>query len=187
MELALGAIETQSKKLAQLVSRLLDSTQIEAGKLRIEPVATDLAALARAAIARQHRSADHRLVFEGPEHLTTMVDPLRFEQVITNLLDNAIKFSPQGGTVTVGLEKDDDGSIRLSVDDEGIGISPEEREAIFDRFHQAHSDYHLSGMGLGLYISREIVELHGGSVRIEEPEHEGSRFVVALPPRATDV
>ena len=102
--------------------------------------------------------------------------------LITNLLDNAIKFSPEGGTVTVALEYGADGGIRLAVTDQGVGIPPNQREAIFDRFHQAHDKGHLSGMGLGLYITREIVELHGGCVWIEDPEPVGARFVVALPP-----
>ena len=112
------------------------------------------------------------------------VDPLRFEQVITNLLDNAVKFSPDGGRVTVGLGYDDDGGIRLSVTDEGVGIPPEQREAVFERFHQAHGAQHLSGLGLGLYITREIATLHGGCVWIEQPAHRGTRVVVALPPAA---
>jgi signal transduction histidine kinase len=86
--------------------------------------------------------------------------------------------------VTVGLGRDLDGRIRLSVTDEGTGIPPEQRESVFDRFHQASGAPHLSGMGLGLYISREIVGLHGGSVRIEEPEDGGTRFVVVLPQAA---
>jgi signal transduction histidine kinase len=68
------------------------------------------------------------------------------------------------------------------VTDQGVGVPPDQRTAVFNRFHQAHGAHHLSGMGLGLYIIREIVELHGGFVRIEEPEHPGSRFVVGLPP-----
>jgi signal transduction histidine kinase len=95
-------------------------------------------------------------------------------------VDNAIKFSPEETIVKVALEQKAGGIVRLSVTDYGIGVLPDQREAVFDRFHQAHGVRHLSGMGLGLYISREIIELHGGSIRIEEPEHPGSRFVVTL-------
>ncbi|HWE62316.1 MAG TPA: ATP-binding protein [Chloroflexota bacterium] len=186
LEYALAAIESQSEKLRQLVARLLDTAQIDAGKLRIQPVRADLVALIRAALAQQHTGDGHMLVFAGPERLDALVDPLRFEQVITNLLDNAIKFSPEGGTITVELGQSDDGGIQLSVTDQGVGITPDQREAIFDHFHQAHGERQLTGMGLGLYLTREIVELHGGRVRAEEPEHRGSRFVVSLPPCATD-
>jgi signal transduction histidine kinase len=184
LEFALGAIESQTGKLTQLVARLLDSAQIEAGKLRLEPVETDLAALIRSALARQNGDADHTFAFEGPDHLEAVLDPLRFEQVINNLLDNAVKFSPQGGVITVELGLDGEADICLSVTDQGLGIPLNEREHVFDRFHQAHSDHHLSGMGLGLYITREIVELHGGCVRVEEPGERGSRFVISLPSSA---
>lgn len=180
---ALDTIERQTGKLSQLVAHLLDTAQIEAGKLRIERARTDLVALIQAALTQQHGGASHAFVYEGPRHLDAMVDPLRFEQVITNLLDNAVKFSPQGGRVTVGLERRD-GGIQIAVTDQGVGIPPAQHEAVFDRFQQAHGERHLSGLGLGLYITREIVELHGGRVWIEQPEHRGARFVIALPPAA---
>ncbi|HKP54201.1 MAG TPA: ATP-binding protein [Chloroflexia bacterium] len=182
IESALSAIETQTGKLTHLLSRLLDTAQIKAGKLRIEPERTDLVALVRSALALQHGTENHDFAFYAPEHIEALVDPLRLEQVVTNLLDNAVKFSPHGGSVTVELGQDAEGGIELSVTDQGLGIPFGEREGIFDRFHQAHDGHHLSGMGLGLYIIREIVELHGGSVRIEGTEQSGSRFVVSLPP-----
>lgn len=181
LETALAAIEQQTGKLSQLVERLLDSAQVEAGKLRLDPTATDLVGLVRATVERQVESGKHRLIFRGPERLEALVDPLRFEQVIGNLVDNAIKFSPDGGTVTVELGREPDGQIRLAVTDEGIGVPLEAREEVFNRFHQAHDGRHLAGMGLGLYISREIVQSHGGWVRIEDPPHPGTRFVVSLP------
>src|SRR6266508_4305578 len=115
-----------------------------------------------------------------------MVDPLRIELVIANLLDNAVKFSSQGGTVAVALRQDDGGAIRLSVTDHGVGIPADQREAVFSRFHHTHGDRHLSGLGLGLYVSREIVNLHGGSVWIEEPEGGGTRVIVSLLPATVD-
>lgn len=177
---ALSVIELQTGKLNQLIMRLLDTAYIESGKLRIDPTSVDLAALVRAVLARQSASPRHQLVYDGPEQLTALVDPLRFEQVVANLLDNAVRFSPQGGTVTARLRQDDDG-IQLSVSDEGIGIPTEQRERVFERFHQVPGRQHLMGMGLGLYISREIVELHGGSVWIEERNAPGTCVVVTLP------
>jgi signal transduction histidine kinase len=180
---ALKVIEEQTGKLNHLILRLLDCAQIEAGKLQVEPFSVDLVGLVRSVLAQQQLGANHRVVFDGPERLEAKVDPVRFEQVITNLVDNAIKFSPEESIVKVSLERGAGagGNVRLSVTDHGIGVPCEQREAIFDRFHQAHNDHYLSGLGLGLYISREIVQLHGGSIRIEEPEHPGSRFVVTLP------
>jgi PAS domain S-box-containing protein len=177
---ALRAIDQQSGKLSELVSRLLDTAQIEAGKLRLDPARTDLAALVRAVIG-QRQDAGHVIRYQGPARLDAFVDPIRLEQVVTNLLGNAVKFSPTGGAITVALEQSENGAIRLTVTDEGAGVPPDQREAIFGRFYQAQGERGLAGMGLGLYITREIVELHGGSVRVEEPEQGGARFVVALP------
>jgi signal transduction histidine kinase len=181
----LQTIDQQTAKLNHLMARLLDRAQIQAGKLRVEPVPTDVAALVRGVIAQRGNASGHPLVVEGPEHLGARIDPLRFEQVITNLLDNAIKFSPAGGTVTISVLVQDDGGVRLAVTDHGVGIPLDQRERIFERFHQAHDTQHLSGLGLGLFITHEIVAMHGGCVWVEEPEHPGARFVVALPP-ATD-
>lgn len=180
---ALDVIDVQTERLRQLVARMLDTAYIGDGKLRVEPVRVDLVTIVRAALAQRRDRTTHALVYTGPAQLAAEIDPARFGQVITNLLDNAVKFSPDGGTVTVELGQEDDGGIRLAVADEGVGISPEQRTQIFDRFHQAHSESHLSGLGLGLYIAREIVELHEGIIWCEAPEHGGSRFVVVLPPR----
>jgi signal transduction histidine kinase len=178
---ALLAIELQTSKLSRLVARLLDSAQIDAGKLRIDPKNTDLVQLVQSALAQHSGGPDHTVLFDSPGSLEAEVDAIRFEQVVSHLLDNAIKYSPHGGSVIVGLSQTDPGGIELSVTDQGVGIPPDQRSHVFDRFHQAHGERHLSGLGLGLYVAREIVELHGGSVRIEEPEHAGSRFVVSLP------
>jgi signal transduction histidine kinase len=181
LTVALRAIDTQSAKLSQLVARLLDATQIEAGKLRIEPVPVDLVALVQAVFAQHRGAGTHTLALEGPAQLEAVIDPLRFEQVFTNLLDNAVKFSPQGSRVTVELGHTAEGGARLAVTDQGIGVPPDQQAAVFERFHQASGVHHLSGMGLGLYITREIVELHGGRIWLEAPDHPGARFVVTLP------
>src|SRR3954464_8607369 len=110
-----------------------------------------------------------------------MVDRVGLEQVLTNLLDNATKFSPPAAAIATGLTETSVGMARLTVTDHGPGISVEHQNRIFDRFYQAHSGQYAAGMGLGLYISRQIVEQHGGSISAEEPSGGGTRFVVALP------
>jgi len=180
LKFALDAIEAQTGKLSHLVGRLLDSAQIEAGKLVLEPAKTDLVELVGYVLAQRQKSTGHTFIVDSPERVEAMVDPVRFEQVVTNLIDNAVKFSPEGGAVKVELHQDERG-IRLSITDTGIGIPDDKREAVFDRFYQGHGERHLSGLGLGLYVAREIVQLHGGRIQIEEPEHSGSRVVVALP------
>jgi signal transduction histidine kinase len=186
LRMALDTIDVQTGKLNNLVARLLDTAQIEAGKLRIDPVKTDLAALVRSAVAQQSET-QHTFLYEGPEHLEVVLDPVRFEQAVTNLFQNAVKFSPEGGIVRVELRPAAPAGALLSVTDQGVGIPPDQREAVFERFHQAHSEGHLSGMGLGLYITREIVAMHGGLIWVEGAEHGGSRFVVALPSRTGSV
>jgi signal transduction histidine kinase len=178
---ALAAIERQTGQINHLVMRLLDAAQIEAGKLRIAPVPTDLAALVQATLAERPISDTHVLVYDGPDHLETLVDPVRLEQVLAILLDNAVKYSPDGGTIEVALRRDEAGGVELAVTDAGIGIPPGQREAVFTRFHQPPGRP-SAGLGLGLSISRQIIELHGGTVRIADPDHPGTRVVIALPP-----
>jgi signal transduction histidine kinase len=100
--------------------------------------------------------------------------------VLTNLLDNAIKYSPDGGPVEVVLAQTSASTVELSVRDHGLGVPVEKRDRIFERFFQAHGSGH-SGMGLGLYVCRHIVELHGGQIRAEFPEDGGTRVSVVLP------
>jgi signal transduction histidine kinase len=170
------------------VAQLLDVSRIEGGKLVLECVITDLTSLVQgAALAAQDSTDRHTLVVQARSKVSALVDPLRLEQVLTNLLDNAIKYSPQGGPIEVELVQPSPGRVRLSVRDRGIGIPPEMREQIFNRFYQAHSDAHISGIGLGLYISRQIVELHGGELRAEFPDDGGTCFIVDLPTAAGEV
>jgi signal transduction histidine kinase len=109
------------------------------------------------------------------------VDPFRFEQVVTNLLDNAIKYSPDGGRIDVELTQPTPERARLTVRDRGIGIPSDQQAQIFDRYHQAHADSHRSGLGLGLYLSREIVERHGGRLWAEAADGDGTSFVADIP------
>src|ERR1700687_4003788 len=103
------------------------------------------------------------------------------EQVLTNRLDNAIKYSPEGGPIEVVVSRPTGDRMEIAVRDHGIGIPPEKRTLIFERFYQAHGNGHKSGLGLGLYVSRQIVELHGGEIIVEFPSDGGSRFIVRLP------
>jgi two-component system sensor histidine kinase KdpD len=128
----------------------------------------------------------HTLVVRAPDRLQALVDPLRLEQVLTNLLDNAIKYSPDGGPVDVDLSLPCPGLARLVVADRGIGIPAEKRQRIFERFYQAHEDNHASGLGLGLFICRQIVERHGGSITPEFLPDGGTRFSIDLPTGLAD-
>jgi excisionase family DNA binding protein len=181
-EHSLRTIATQADKLARLVNELLDISRLESGKLQLNRRPTALVALVEEAVCIARDMSDqHVITFYPRAAVTADVDQLRLEQVINNLLDNAIKYSPQGGDVEVTLTERPSGEIELSVRDHGLGIRPEKRPQIFERYYQAHGDGFRSGMGLGLYITREIVELHGGSIEAEFPEDGGTRFIVRLP------
>jgi signal transduction histidine kinase len=178
---ALDVIDRQSEKLSLLVSQLLDVSRLQAGRLALDRKRTDLVGIVRHVLeAAQPRTRGHALRLHAPRALTATVDPIRLEQVLTNLVDNAIKYSPAGGPVDVRVSVRG-GAVRLAVRDRGIGIPPEHRDRIFDRFHQAHQERRLGGMGLGLYISRQIVELHGGTLACEHSSAAGTRMVVTVP------
>jgi signal transduction histidine kinase/HAMP domain-containing protein len=183
---SLEVIDQQSKKLSSLVTQLLDVSRLEAGRLKLNRLLADIVMLADAAVSSiQGGTAEHRLTLNAPPSLSAFVDPLRLEQVLTNLIDNAVKYSPHGGEIDVDVWAGDEEAALISVRDHGIGIPRDRRSRIFDRFYQAHSESYFGGMGLGLYISREIVILHGGHIRAEFPEDGGTRFVVSLPRRVT--
>ena len=179
---ALRAITAQAETLAGLIAQLVDISRIEASKLVLERRDTDLRQLVEgAAAAARIRTDRHSIGVRSPTRPRAWVDPPRLEQVLTNLLDNAIKYSPDGGPIEVELSEPSDGTAEITVRDRGLGIPPERRGRIFERFYQAHAELGSGGMGIGLYISHQIVELHGGELRAEFPEDGGTRFVVRLP------
>jgi signal transduction histidine kinase len=183
---ALRHIELQSDKINHLIDRLLDVARLEAGRLVLECGQADLTRLsAEVVAAAQARTQSHSVILQSSGPVWATVDRLRLEQVMTNLVDNAIKYSPQGGPITVGVTLPDAATVCLTVRDQGLGVPEEYRTFIFDRLGQGHAASHRSGLGLGLYISRQIVEMHGGTLDATFPEGGGSVFRVRLP-RAAD-
>jgi signal transduction histidine kinase len=177
---ALETIRGQADRLARLIGHLLDISRLEAGKLALERHPTDLMGLVEQVVAGARAwSERHPITVAAPPYLEALVDPLRLEQVLTYLLDNAVKFSPDGGPVEVVLGRMGSDTVELAVGDRGLGIPAEKRGQLFERFYQVHANGHRGG--LGLYISRQIVELHGGGIRAEFPPDGGTRFVVRLP------
>jgi signal transduction histidine kinase len=178
---AIQAIEQQSARLSRLVSQLLDTSRIGEGRLALERVPHDLVPLVEeVAAAARLSAAAHPLLVKTPAKVVAYVDPLRVEQVLTNLVDNAIRYSPEGGLVEIALT-DHAHELGITVRDHGIGIPSEHLPRVFDRFYRAHEGRGIAGPGLGLYISREIVTLHGGQIDVECPADGGTRFVVTLP------
>ncbi len=180
---ALSAIDQQSSKLARLVNQLLDVSRIDAGRLRLERKVADVVGIVEDVVATARvNSFRHEFTVRAPSGALALVDPLRLEQVFRNLVDNAIKYSPDGGPISIEVDKNREaGVVRVAVTDRGLGVPPEHRGRIFDRFHQAHPERAIGGMGLGLYISRQIVELHGGRIEAEYPDEGGTRLVVTIP------
>jgi PAS domain S-box-containing protein len=179
---ALRQVQIQSGKLSQLTEQLLDLSRLESGRLVLAPKEVDLSSLVQGVVdAVQHAHPERVLELLNGDPLAASVDPLRIEQVVTNLLDNAVKFSPHGSPVVAEIATAGDGWAEIAVRDYGIGIPQEKLEHIFDAFYQAHPERHLGGMGIGLHIGRQMVEMHGGSIRVEQPPDGGSRFVVRLP------
>jgi signal transduction histidine kinase len=178
---ALTDMHVLSVRLQALIGRLLDISRIEAGKMELERSPTDLSELARDTARLAQVNAPRRtLTVHAPKPANVLADQLRIGQVLMNLLDNAIKFSPDDSAIDIEVALESDDEVRLAVRDRGVGIPPEDRARVFDRFYQARRGG-SRGLGLGLYISQQIVALHGGHIRVEAPPDGGSRFVVTLP------
>lgn len=138
----------------------------------------------RVAAAANARLGSHPLTVSGLESIVVTHDPVRVEQVLTNFIDNALKFSPEGSPVEVAVEsitRDGAPWVRIVVSDHGHGVALDQRQPIFERFYQADSPTPRQGLGLGLYISRQVVEQHGGRLDAEFPDEGGSRFIIELP------
>lgn len=180
----LQGIASEADRLSHLVSDLLDMSQIDEGKLRIERRSmTPEELCAEAVRSASHPGLRHALRTEVPDGLpNVLADPPRIQQVMANLISNAVKFSPEGSEVVVGARRTDD-SVEFQITDQGVGIPREEQNRVFTRFHRA-SNAHVSdspGAGLGLYISKAIVEAHGGKMGFHSELGRGSTFVFSLP------
>ena len=183
---SIADIDSATNRLVELTEDLLDVTRLQAGRLQLQLEPADLVALVKRILARfQVTTEKHRLVLNVMrEYLVCNVDPRRIEQVFSNLINNAIKYSPQGGPITITLDEDEDQSNALfTIEDHGIGIPENQRGRIFSRFMRADNThmYDIKGTGLGLYLCRELVERHEGRIWFKSAEGEGSTFYVSLP------
>jgi signal transduction histidine kinase len=180
----LRIVGEQAGRLNRLIGVMLDISRLQTGQLTILRAPLDIGALARR-VADDVRPTltQHSLACSLPDApLMIEGDELRLEQVLQNLLSNAVKYSPDGGPITVQVERQGE-RVCIAVADQGIGIPQANLPRLFERFYRADNvdPYQISGMGIGLYVVRAIVELHGGEVAVASPEAGGSIFTVHLP------
>lgn len=182
LERALQTIDQQAGKLSRLIAQLLDVSRVDAGKLVLERERADLVVLVEDTVALiRPLSHAHTIVVQAPPRLDVVVDRLRLEQVLANVLENAVRHNPSGGVVEVEVARTADGMARLGVRDHGVGIDPADDARVFERFSSLAARQGMPGLGLGLYLSRQIVELHGGRIVLEHPADGGLRIVISLP------
>ena len=183
----LGYIASEAGRLTSIVDRLLSVARLDSGDLQVNLAPTDVGALVTEVV----RSAEHTLATGGhrfvlelpPERLQVDADREKLRQIVTDLVENAVKYSPGGGTVTVSVRRRDD-VVEVQVDDEGIGVPESEQELIFRKFYRAASqsrDLSSGGTGLGLFIARELLAAMRGRIWVRPREERGSSFVFTLP------
>jgi PAS domain S-box-containing protein len=183
LRIRLKAIEEEADSLNKLVGNLLYASRIQAGGLQMDITPLDLAPLVERVTERLRvKNPEAAITLDLPAHLpTVMADRERIEEVLQNLLDNAIKYSPGKAQIIVACRAVAD-EVITSISDRGMGISLREQAEIFERFHRASgSGSSIQGAGLGLYICRTIVEAHGGRIWVESTLHSGSTFFFSLP------
>jgi two-component system phosphate regulon sensor histidine kinase PhoR len=185
-----GVVYEEVNRLSRLVSDLLDINRLDAGKIRIQRSVIDIHSLITSAITSVGNKASEKniAVFENIPHpvFDLYADRDRMKQVLINLLDNAVKYSPPGGSVEIGaLSKS--GGIEITVTDRGFGILKQDIKRLFERFVQLnypeHMEHREKGSGLGLSIVKEIVKLHHGKIKVRSEYGHGSTFTVTLPKR----
>ncbi|MDO8964846.1 MAG: ATP-binding protein [Coriobacteriia bacterium] len=179
----LGKIRDRGNRMRTLIDNLLDVSQIQSGPLRLDLEPLDVADVVRTEAGRAELTESHRLVFDVDADLPPVfVDRQRIAKVVRHLLSNAVKYSPDGGDIRV-LVKNQSGAIAISISDQGIGIDPSDVAHIFHNFTQADmSDTRsFGGIGVGLFLARQIVEAHRGHIEVSSKPGEGAVFTIVLP------
>jgi signal transduction histidine kinase len=183
----LADILESGRHLLSLINDILDLSKIEAGRMELEPTTFDLPSAVENALILVRERAQRRAIRLGrdvDERLGMIeADERKVKQVLLNLLSNALKFTPEGGRIDVRARVRD-GAAEISVTDTGVGIAPEDQQAVFEEFRQVGATVKKAeGTGLGLAISRKFIELHGGSIWVESTLGSGSTFTFSLPLR----
>jgi two-component system phosphate regulon sensor histidine kinase PhoR len=182
----LGRIVVETDRLTALVEDLLDLARLEAGRSSLSYERIDVPDLMHSAADRLQTQLDRaglEVRFEtGGVQRPVRMDRKRMEQVLVNLIHNAIKFTPPGGSITLRTYQGDE-QTTMEIEDTGVGIEPEEQIRLFERFYKSDASRNSAGTGLGLAIVKHIVQSHGGTVSVISAVDEGSTFRVVLPNR----
>jgi signal transduction histidine kinase len=191
LETVLPIVTGKIDEMNRLVEQMLETARIDDNRLTLSRGQLDLRELTREcanAIAPYARAA-HRFRFDlGTEPVLVTADRTRIAGVITNVIDNAIKYSPEGGEIEVAVEAGDDGLAKVRVTDEGLGVAPEDLPRLFTRFGRVVTpeNSHISGTGLGLYLAREITRMHGGDIALTSKVGSGTTVEISLPLTVSD-
>ena len=180
----LAIVRKGADKLRSLVDRLMDVSRIRSGRIDLDLAPTDVITLARNLALELAETTGREIAVQGPASSRdpVRVDPVRIEEVLTNIIDNAIKYAPADKPIDLELA-DEPTRIRVAVSDRGPGIPAEDRDRIFEPFHRLSTQ--TRGVGLGLHIAREIMNLHGGSLTVAERPGGGTTFAITLPKKST--
>ncbi|MBI3974751.1 MAG: GAF domain-containing sensor histidine kinase [Chloroflexi bacterium] len=190
----LHLINERADRLTRLAQQLLDVSRLDLDRLDLDRQPTDVTELVEEVVmaTRVLRAAAltpealgpapaHRLIVEAPGPILAQVDRIRVEQVLTNLVDNALTHSASSKRIEVTVAQPSASLVAIRVRDHGVGVPPEHRARLFDRFYQVQAVRPVKGLGLGLYLSRQIAEAHGGTLEAEFPPDGGSAFILTLP------
>ena len=177
----MGKSLKQVQRLIELVKDLFDISKIQAGKMQLEYQQMEVTELAAELIEMQSQIHPHEIILTSPGSVYIYADRMRLEQVLINFITNAVKYSPERGKIEI-IVNDKNDEVTVSVKDEGIGIAAENLKHIFSQFYRAPGlDKNISGLGLGLCISKQIIEKHGGTVSVASEHGKGSVFSFSLP------
>ena len=183
----LGDILTSARHLLQLINDILDLSKVEAGKMEFHPESVNLAKLVNEVIELVHPLSNRKRITVSTsidnEIMTIFIDPSRFKQILYNFLSNALKFTPELGSVQINIMQNENDSFRLEVKDNGIGVHPADIKKLFSEFQQLDSSAakKYQGTGLGLALTKQIVEAQGGQIGVTSTLGQGSTFYVILP------
>jgi len=177
--------EGAAERIVEMINEMLDVERLETGALPLNYTAAPAAELIATAVKNVHQLAENKqitIASECPGDLAVNADAKRVVQVLTNLLGNALKYSPEGSTITVHVD-DSDNQLKFCVSDQGPGIAQEHQVNLFDRYVQVDSkaNREMTGSGLGLAICKGLVEAHGGSIGVESEVGQGANFKFTLP------